>query len=99
MHLESLEQSHAAHLKGVQDDYLTKVEASESRFHAAVEESEEKWRQKMNTELAERAVEVEATIEDWRKKEEHWEETKKALEDSVYNLRADLKDRSVLRRR
>ena len=38
MHLESLEQSHAAHLKGVQDDYLTKVEASESRFHAAVEE-------------------------------------------------------------
>ena len=95
MHLESLEQSHAAHLKIVEDEYLDKVEATEARFHAALEESDDKWRQKMNAELAERAVEVEATIEDWRKKEEHWEDTKKALQDSVYNLRADLKDRYV----
>ena len=93
LHLESLEQSHTAHLKVVEDDYLEKVEASEARFNAALEESEEKWRQKMNAELAERADEVEATIQDWRKKEEGWEEAKKALEDSVYNLRADLKDR------
>ena len=55
MHLESLEQSHAAHLKIAEDEYLDKVEATEARYHAALEEPDDKWRQKMNTELAERA--------------------------------------------
>lgn len=91
--IEAIRQAHANDLLNMQERNLESLREEDANRQVQLDKIEELWRQRLKSEMETRENEITAVIEDWRKKEEHWEETKRALEESVNNLRLDIKDR------